>query len=285
MNVGDDLYEKDIEDLLWNSLESFVGEDLFPVCRQPKIRTGGIPDVVALDAGGRVVVIEVKRSIERTQLAQCLEYAGWARRASLDELAGLYHRGVAAFFADWQEFTKTSTPLVVNPSPRLVLVAGRFDDRTSDALAFLKESGTPVELVPVTLYRDPDGEQMLHVDTEIEPDTVVVNPAQPERTSPRQWRLNGRRFEIGDLVEAGMISSGEPLIWRRRDGVSYRAAVTEEGKIRLDDGRVFDTPSAAAMAAADANAVPGWEVWRLPNRGDRLLFDLRSEYFDGREGA
>lgn len=76
-------------------------------------------------------------------LTATTSYAGWARRASLDELAGLYHRGVDAFFADWQEFTKTSTPSVVNPSPRLVLVAGRFDDRTSDALAFLKESGTP----------------------------------------------------------------------------------------------------------------------------------------------
>jgi hypothetical protein len=69
VKAGDDLYEKDIEDLLWNSLESFVGEDLFPVARQSKIRTGGIPDVIALDAGGRVVVIEGKRSIERTQLA------------------------------------------------------------------------------------------------------------------------------------------------------------------------------------------------------------------------
>lgn len=90
VKAGDDLYEKDIEDPLWNSLESFVGEDLFPVARQPEIRTGGIPDVITLDASGRVVVIEVKRSIERTQLAQCLQYAGWARRAGLDELAGLY---------------------------------------------------------------------------------------------------------------------------------------------------------------------------------------------------
>lgn len=285
VKAGDDLYEKDIEDLLWNSLESFVGEDLFPVARQPKIRTGGIPDVIALDAGGRVVVIEVKRSIERTQLAQCLEYAGWARRTNLDELAGLYHRGVAAFFADWQEFTKTSTPLVVNASPRLVLVAARFDDRTSDALAFLKDSGTPVELVPVTLYRDPDGERLLHVDTEIEPDTVGVSGTSAERTGPRQWRLNGRRFEVGDLLEAGMIAAGEPLEWRRRAGVTYHAAVTDEGKIRVEDGRLFDTPSAAAMAVAEANAVPGWEVWRLPNREDWFLIDLRSEYFDGLDAS
>lgn len=187
--------------------------------------------------------------------------------------------------ADWQEFTKTSTPLVVNPSPRLVLVAARFDDRTSDALAFLKDSGTPVELVPVTLYRDPEGERLLHVDTEIEPDTVAASAGSTERTSPRQWRLNGRRFEVGDLLEAGMTAAGEPLVWRRRAGVADHATVTYEGKIRLEDGRLFDTPSTAAMAAADANAVPGWEVGRLPNREDRILFDLRSEYFDGLDAS
>ncbi len=231
--------------------------------------------MIALDAGGRVVVIEVKRSIERTQLAQCLEYAGWARRTNLDELAGLYHRGVAAFFSDWQEFTKTSTPLVVNPAPRLVLVAARFDDRTSDALGFLKDSGTPVELVPVTLYRDPDGERLLHVDTEIEADTVGVNSSVAERTSPRQWRLNGRRFEVGDLLEAGMIAAAEPLVWRRRAGVTYHATVTEEGtRSGSKTVGLFDTPSAAAMAVANANAVSGWEVWR---RDDRFLMDLRSE--------
>lgn len=250
------------------------------MARQPKIRTGGIPDVIALDAVGRVVVIEVKRSIERTQLAQCLEYAGWALRTNLDELAGLYQRGIAAFFSDWQEFTKTSTPLLVTPPPRLVLVAARFDDRTSDALAFLKDSRTPVELVPVTFYRGPDGERLLHVDTEIEPDTVETGGSGGERMSPRQWRISGRRFEVGDLLEADMIAAGEPLIWRRRAGVMYHATITEDGKIRLEDGRLFDTPSGAAMAAADANAVPGWEVWRLPNRDDRLLIDLRAEYFD-----
>ena len=46
--------------------------------------------------------------IERRQLAQCLEYAGWARGTNLDELAGLYHGGPEAFFADWQEFTDTN---------------------------------------------------------------------------------------------------------------------------------------------------------------------------------
>ncbi len=63
-----------------------TGEALFRVTRQAVI-TSGRPDIVALNHEARVVVIEVKRAVDRGQLAQCLEYAGWARTIRLDELA------------------------------------------------------------------------------------------------------------------------------------------------------------------------------------------------------
>ena len=61
-----------------STLEAFAGVPLFPVARQPTLSDGLWPDIVALDDGGHVPVIEVKRDIDRAQLAQCLEYAGWA---------------------------------------------------------------------------------------------------------------------------------------------------------------------------------------------------------------
>jgi hypothetical protein len=51
--------------------------------------------VPILDPCGRVVVIEVKRDVDRNQLAQALEYAGWATAISLDEFARLFHGGEA----------------------------------------------------------------------------------------------------------------------------------------------------------------------------------------------
>lgn len=76
-----ELYEREIESLIWGDLETMTGEALFPVARQPTITGGGRPDIVALDKTGRVVVIEIKRDVDRAQLAQTLEYAGWARTA------------------------------------------------------------------------------------------------------------------------------------------------------------------------------------------------------------
>lgn len=87
---GADLYEREIEDLAWANSEEIIGETLFLVQRQPVLQHGGRPDIVALDRDARVVVIEVKREFDRSQLAQCLEYAGWARRTNLDELAQMY---------------------------------------------------------------------------------------------------------------------------------------------------------------------------------------------------
>ncbi len=45
---GPDLYELEIEKLLWDNLEAFYAEDLFPISRQPQIPTGGRPDVVSI---------------------------------------------------------------------------------------------------------------------------------------------------------------------------------------------------------------------------------------------
>ena len=44
---GPELYEQEIEGLLWNSLEEFTGVPLFPVARQASIAGGGRPDLIA----------------------------------------------------------------------------------------------------------------------------------------------------------------------------------------------------------------------------------------------
>lgn len=157
LRPGPDLYEEEIERLAWGDLEAFTGDSLFPLARQARIPGGGIPDILALDEGGRVVVIEVKRDVDRGQLAQCLEYAGWARLTHLDEISRLYDRGTGrrgpeAFFRDWQDFTESTTPVTINPQPRLYLIARDFEGRTRSALDFLQESSLPVTLIPVTVY-------------------------------------------------------------------------------------------------------------------------------------
>jgi hypothetical protein len=173
---GAGLYESEIERLLWDNLDDLTGELLFPIRRQAAIAGGGRPDIVALDRSGSVVVIEIKRDVDRAQLAQCLEYAGWARSTNLDELAGLYYRGAAGFWADWQEFTETSEPVRVARSPRLILVARDFDGRTESALSFLIDNTLPIKVIRLGLYEDINGRRFLDLEGVDEPAQPIDDP-------------------------------------------------------------------------------------------------------------
>lgn len=272
---GADLYENEIERLIWENIEDITGEALFRITRQAVI-SGGRPDIVALDHEARVVVVEVKRDVDRGQLAQCLEYAGWARTTNLDELAGLYHRGPAAFFADWQQFTESSAPVRVRRSPRLMLVARDFHGRTGSALDFLIEHGLPVKVIRVSLYEDVAGRRFVDVEGEHEPELRPEGPEEGGTEAVDATKVDGRRVQLTDLIEAGLLGTGQCLVWRRpKLGVEYRATVQDDGSLALEDGRTFASPSRAAVEAADIPAYDGWYAWRVESGNGESLHELR----------
>lgn len=276
---GADLYEKEIEDLVWGDLEAFTGESLFPVARQPTLNGGGRPDVVALDESGRVVVIEIKRDVDRSQLAQCLEYAGWARTTSLDEIAGLYHRGPEGFFTDWQEFTDSFTPVVINHQPRIVLVARDFQGRTRSAFDFLHENGVPVTVLPVAIYEDDAGRRFLDIEAEHDPViTTSITSGGGTAKTITQITYKGRRVTMTDLLDAELLQPGDRLVFPRpRLGQTFHATLKANGSIELADGTNCTSPSQAAMKAADLVSYDGWHGWRVPRLDGVKLDELRQK--------
>jgi hypothetical protein len=197
--VAAGVYEDEIEGLLWDNLEDLTGDNLFRVARQPVLALGR-PDVVALDATERIVVIEVKRDVDRGQVAQALEYAGWARGVRLDDLTERYHGGPGLFWEDWLEFTGSTTPVLVQQDPRLMLVARSFEPRTLQALEFLQRHRVPVKLLRVAFYPDDDGRRFLDVEWESEPEVGGV-PGAPDRVvSP-----------VGAQTCSGPGRSGSPM--------------------------------------------------------------------------
>lgn len=276
VQAGPELYEKEVEDLLWSNLDAFVGTELFPVARQPNLGEGLRPDIVALDRDGRAQLVEVKRDVDRGQLAQCLEYAGWARGTSLDELAGIFHDGPEAFFAAWTEFTATESPRLVQRPPQLILVARDFDPRTDAALTFLTESDLPLTVLRVTVYEDQEGRRFIDVDTDHEPE-FPANDSSDAGTPMKRYLIDGRAVVVADLLEAGLLQAGTPLTWERPMlGETYRAEILSDGQIRLEDGHCFSSLSMAAKQAANVPAAAGWNVWVLPDGRD--LFALRDEF-------
>jgi CBS domain-containing protein len=92
--------------------------------------------------------------------------------------------------------------------------------------------------------------------------------------------MDGRRVTIGDLIDAGLLKVGERLRFTRpRMKKSFGAEVSESGRLRLDDGLEYRSPSRAAMVAANMRAVDGWHAWILESSGNSLD-SLRQEVLD-----
>jgi len=282
INAG--VYEAEIEALLWDNLEELTGDNLFRVARQASLPSGGIPDVIALDPTGRVVVIEVKRDVDRHQLAQALEYAGWARNANLDQLAGMYYGGAQSFWEDWKEFTDSSTPVLVQRDPRLVLVARSFNARTFEALEFLLQHKLPVQVLKVAFYVDEVLRRFLNVEWELEPEAAQLAPEAEGGVAAAGGTIGGLDFREVTLSEVTQtLSTPTTLVWNRpKKGQRYEATLLEGGVIRLGDGREFRSPSGAAMAVAEVVSYDGWYAWRLGDGGPTLN-SLRHQLAAGSE--
>ena len=89
-------------------------------------------------------------------------------------------------------------------------------------------------------------------------DLTKQNVDELSKTSPRPSH-SSRRVTIRQVIDAGLLVPGERLVWDRpRKGERWFATVTENGRLRLDDGSEYPTPTAAARAAAGDVAAAVW---------------------------
>jgi CBS domain-containing protein len=96
----------------------------------------------------------------------------------------------------------------------------------------------------------------------------------PQRSA---YLLDGRRVTISDLLDAGLLTEGDALQFKRpRLRETHRAVVTAPGTLALDGGQEFRSPSRAAVVAADVKALDGWHAWILVKSG-RSLDSLRQQ--------
>ncbi|HEY5857369.1 MAG TPA: hypothetical protein VIW24_25905 [Aldersonia sp.] len=96
--------------------------------------------------------------------------------------------------------------------------------------------------------------------------------------------LGGRRVNMTDLLRAGLIEPETQLVFKRpRLGITYSATVLESGKLQLEDGRSYATPSRAAVAAA-GGSLDGWHAWQTAPDGE-FLDSLRQRLLDNASAA
>ncbi|GLY00537.1 CBS domain-containing protein [Actinoplanes sp. NBRC 101535] len=93
----------------------------------------------------------------------------------------------------------------------------------------------------------------------------------PATGPPRSPDFDGRRVRLSDLLQAGLLHPGQTLYYRQRRGEDpHESEVTGHGRLRLPDGREFDSPSGACRALSDVDTGHGWAAWRVEPDGESL---------------
>jgi RNA polymerase sigma factor (sigma-70 family) len=117
-----------------------------------------------------------------------------------------------------------------------------------------------------TLRRTPVSASMVAT---LAPEVEAPAPPPPEK-KPSKKTPN---LKVIDLLQTGYLRAGETISLYYK-GDDYYATVREDGRIVLEDGRVFASLSGAAQAAKGTGADPGWNSWRVERDGE--LIALRS---------
>lgn len=154
-----------------------------------------VPDIVALDGEGRLVLVECKRGwADRHALAQLLDYAAdyMADPVAMLERDWAHGRGAGKGTSLLEEFrTFVDDPAFDEADLArdhvLVVVASGEAPGFGKIAAYLEGRGVPVYLITVKLYRRDGGELYL----DVEPiDIAPVGSVTADSNGDRAWMIN-----------------------------------------------------------------------------------------------
>ncbi|GAA1859375.1 hypothetical protein GCM10009751_16060 [Myceligenerans crystallogenes] len=162
-------------------IDGLLGEQVFPVSQG----TGpDEPHLLALDASGLPVVVELVGDLDKSTLTRALDHAGAAGRLTRGELAARYHGGQQRFAHDVAEFYD-SVPITQSSSSksgggaRLIIICQNAPQEILNAVDFLRQPTMPVEVLKMDVVKSDDGRRFL----DVSPLVIHLPPGLP---SPRQ---------------------------------------------------------------------------------------------------
>lgn len=198
--------ESRLENYLCEDL-SILAPDLMLIGRQIPTDFGKFIDLLAMDADGNVMVIELKRDrTPREVVAQILDYASWVQNLSYDEIAGLYSdknegRALEEGFA---ECFDTNPPEKLNESHRLVIVSTELDPATERIINYLADNfGVPINAIFFRCFKD-DQDVYLARTWLIDPQEVEAKASRAVKKKDREpWNGLDYYVSFGDGSASG----------------------------------------------------------------------------------
>lgn len=168
-------------------IDGLLGEEVFPIAQ------GSGPDephLLALDASGSPVVVELVADLDRENLAKALDHAGAAGRLTRADLAARYSGGASAFqhdvaaFYDSVPITRTQVGKNGGTGARLIIICQNAPDEILNAVDFLRQPSMPVEVLKMGVVNSDDGRKFL----DVSPLVVHLPPGLP---APKSAPIGG----------------------------------------------------------------------------------------------
>jgi len=160
-------FAQECEALVAHHLTAIAGEPLFPV----RSRTGApdhahLPALLALDATGRPVVVEIVQVVDDDAVVTALRHAGAAARMTMTDLSRAYHADPSRFgveFAAFREQVAFGAQTSRREGVRLLMLCSEVAAEAGDTLGFLRGPGRHVDILQVGVVRGADDRRLLEV--------------------------------------------------------------------------------------------------------------------------
>ncbi|WP_298459102.1 hypothetical protein [uncultured Cellulomonas sp.] len=235
-------FDNDSAALVAEHLVGLLGEPLFPVAvREPGADS---PHLLAVDAAGQPVVVEVVQVLDTATLTRSLRYAGTAARMSSVDLARAYRSGPEDFATDLVAF-REGVPVARahaaarHGGARLFVLCSEVAENVVDAVEFLRGPGRQIEVLQLGVVRGADGRRYAEVSPlvadvprrrPVEPSTLRVLPHTGALPVVTPRADDGRRLAADaddvDLDDVDVDGTGQPGAGTDRERVVGALAPT-----------------------------------------------------------
>lgn len=150
-------FAQEVGALVTHHLAAIAGEPLLVVrTRAAAAERGDLPELLALDAAGRPVVVEVAQVLDDDAIVAALRRGGAAARLTTSDLARAYHADPGRFavdFAAFREHVPVGAQTSRRDGVRLLLLCSEVAAEAADTLAFLRGPARQVEVLQVGVVR------------------------------------------------------------------------------------------------------------------------------------
>ncbi|MCM0640719.1 hypothetical protein [Cellulomonas wangsupingiae] len=159
-------FAQEVTALVTHHLAAIAGEPLFVVRVRGTSDRADLPELLALDASGRPVVVDVAQVLDDDAVVAALRHGGAAARMTTADLARAYHVDPSRFavdFAAFREHVPFGTTIGRTRSGvRLLLLCSEVAAEATDTLGFLRGGEHQVDVLQVGVVRG-DERRLLEV--------------------------------------------------------------------------------------------------------------------------